>query len=370
MNSYPLLMSSIQIGHLTLKNRIVKSPQALLRATPDHFVTDEDISPFEAMAAGGVGMIIYGASLFANSGHGTRLTGFYDDKFLPGLSKVAAAVHQHDVPIVAQLYHAGPGDFTLGGPPIAASSIPEEDLPADKPIVLPTRGISLEEIEQLKTDFINSAERAQKAGFDGVEIHAGNGYLLASFQSRIWNRREDQYGCQTYENRTRLTRELIQGVRERCGRNFVIGVRMNGQEFGSDRGITIAESVGLAKCIDAENPDYINVCCYGYGHIPLPMLYVPDYWAYPEPDDFMKPYQHLQKGSLFIASAEAIKKVVKAPVLVAGRQDEKLGEKVLEKKKADVILMGRQLLADPCIANKIREGRLDDIVRCTRCGTC
>lgn len=110
---------------------------------------------------------------------------------------------------------------------------------------------------------------------------ARHGYYLESFVSRVWNRRDDQYGPQSLENRTRLPLEIIAGLRERLGADYPLGLRMNGQEWGADKGLTIAETVAIAKIFEGAGVRYISVSGYGFG--PLPFRYLPDYWPYPEP---------------------------------------------------------------------------------------
>ncbi len=229
--------------------------------------------------------------------------------------------------------------------------------------------MTLDEIDTIRTHYINAAERAKTAGFDGVECHSANGYFLLSFLSRIWNYRTDQYGPQTMENRTRLHRELIAGIRERCGKDFVIGVRINGREFGHPNAMTPEEAAESARLLEAAGADYISVTGYGYGS-PEPMQYVADYWPYPEPDEFMKPYLRRFKTGLLVPEAEAVKKAVQVPVITVGRLDEELGEEILRRGKADLVLLGRPLWADHDMPNKLAAGREDDIVRCCRCGTC
>ena len=229
-------------------------------------------------------------------------------------------------------------------------------------------GVTLDEMQTIKTHYINAAERAQRAGFDGVECHSANGYFLLSFLSRIWNFRTDQYGPQSMENRTRLHSEIIAGIRERCGKDFVIGVRINGMDFGHPNAMTPEEGAEAAKLLEGAGADYISVTGYGYGR--PAMQYVPDYWAYPEPDEFMKPYLRSFKTGLTLPGAEAVKKAVRIPVAAVGRLDEKLGEETLRHGRADMILLGRALWADHDLPNKLVEGREDDILHCCHCATC
>lgn len=388
MSKYEKLFSPIQIGNMTVKNRIVKAPQASRTFNPEtHEVTDTTIEFHEEIAAGGTGMIILAALLFMPTFPNWPFGGLYDDKFIPGMRKLTDAVHKHDCRIIAQLHHGGPVDGTQGQP-IAASSIPKEKLPADAN--LPTRGVTIEEIEEIKSSYIKAAIRAKKAGFDGVEVHSANGYLLLSFLSRIWNYRDDQYGAQSMENRTRLQCEIIRGIREQCGNDFVIGIRMNAIEFGHPNAMTPEEGAEAAKYFEAAGAKYISATSYGYGKdypelrynawnyaikqdpgaAHAPMQYVPDYFAYPEPDDFMKPYVKNYKSGLVVPATRIVKSQVKVPVITVGRMDESLGEQILEQGIADLIAIGRGLWADPKMPNKIKEGRIEDIVRCNRCATC
>ena len=133
--------------------------------------------------------------------------------------------------LIAQIFQNGAAIKTKGGA-WCSSTLTADELPSPEPYCNPTRGLSLEEIEAFKERYFAAAERAKKAGLDGIEVHAANGYFLLSFVSRVWNHRDDQYGCQSVENRTRLVCEIIRGVKERCGEDFIVGVRTNGQEYG------------------------------------------------------------------------------------------------------------------------------------------
>ena len=152
--------------------------------------------------------------------------------------------------------------------------------------------------------------------------------------SRVWNRRDDQYGPQSLENRTRLPLEIIAGLRERLGADYPLGLRMNGQEWGADKGLTIAETVAIAKIFEGAGVRYISVSGYGFG--PLPFRYLPDYWPYPEPEEHMKPYlKDFMGDGLLIPAAAAIKQAVNIPVIAVGRLDEAKAEKILEEGKAE-----------------------------------
>jgi len=370
--NYKNLLSSLKITErVTLKNRMIKAPQSCMYWNEDYSINDRVIDFYEGIAKGGAGMIILDGVLWFPAHPGGIYGALYDDKYLPGMKELVERIHQHDCPIICQFHNtaqSAPSSFD-GSPPVAPSTLTEDELPCPVPVVMPTRGISLEEIQWHRTEYVKAALRAQEAGFDGVEVHGAHGYFLEGFLSRVWNKRTDQYGCQNMENRTRLMVEIITDIKEKAGADYLVGVRINGEEWGAEGGMTIEESVEIAKILEAAGADYISVSGYGYG--PLPFRYLPDYWPYPEPEDYMKPFMDRYKGQgLFIPSAAAIKNAVKVPVIAAGRMDENKAEEIIAQKKADIIAFGRQIWADPEFPNKVTEGRIEDIVRCTRCGTC
>jgi 2,4-dienoyl-CoA reductase (NADPH2) len=368
LKKYETLFSPIKVGSLTLKNRIVKAPQSSEYWLEGQMITNRVIDLYEGIAEGGASMILIGAILFqpAEPELPFLFGGISDDRHIPGMSELASAVHKHDCHVLVQLHHPGPAPISATYTPLASTTLTVDQVPLD--YCVPTRGVTIDEMEKMKADYIEAAARAQKAGFDGVECHSANGYFLLSFLSRAWNYRTDQYGPQSMENRTRLHCEIITAIRERCGKDFVIGVRINGQEFGHPNAITPAEAAEASKFLEAAGVDYISVTGYGYGKIP--MQYVADYWPYPEPDDFMKPYVKRFKTGLTVPAAEAVKKAVNVPVITVGRLDEELGEEILRDGKADLILFGRPLWADHELPTKLAEGRQEDIVRCCRCATC
>jgi 2,4-dienoyl-CoA reductase (NADPH2) len=369
---YEMLFSPIKIGSMTLKNRIVKTAAGTRYWDRDGFVTKRVEALYDKISAGGVGMIVVDVLAFMeNHTDIMKVGGAWSDDHIPGLTRLVNIIHNNDCRTVVQLHHNGPAD---ADDPIGPSTLSDEELP------YPTwagfkvpRGLTIEEIEIFKRNYIDAAERVMKSGFDGIEVHCAHGYFLQSFFSRIWNKRTDHYGIQTMEDRTRLATEIIAGIKERCGPDFVIGVRMNGEEYGAgDKGITMAESTEIAKYMERAGAQYISVTGEAYGQVSYPPLYLPsDYFAYPEADEWMKPYvSRFKQQGVLIPPAAAIRKVVNVPVLAVGRLDENIGEELLRQGKADLIGINRGLWADPELPNKVKDGRIEDIVRCTRCGTC
>ena len=280
------LLSPLSLGSgLTLKNRMIKAPQSSWFFEDDGSAGDRVIDFYEAIAAGGVGLVIVSAITWRSDHPAGAYGALHDDRFLPGMKCLVERCHAHGCPVFCQLHHSGASAMTGhgGGLPIGPSDLGPDEIPCPPPVGKPTRGLTAEEIAEDKELYFKAAERAKAAGFDGIEVHCAHGYYLESFVSRVWNRRDDQYGPQSLENRTRLPLEIIAGLRERLGADYPLGLRMNGQEWGADKGLTIAETVAIAKIFEGAGVRYISVSGYGFG--PLPFRYLPDYWPYPEPEE-------------------------------------------------------------------------------------
>lgn len=367
---YPTLFSPVTVTpNCVLKNRIIKTGQSTWLWNEDGTARNsraEDL--YENIAKGGAAAIILGGCAIEDT-PGIYL-GLWDDKFIPGLRHMSDKIHKHDCKLIAQFHHSGPAAWPrLGSLPISSSTLTVDEIPMKPPLANPCRGMTIDEIREKQEQIVEACVRAEKGGLDGMEIHVAHGYLLNSFVSRVWNRRDDEYGCQNVENRTRIVREILEEARKRCSPSFVLGVRINGREYGAKGGITIEEAMENAVAFESAGAAFINVAGYGYGEAPF--RYCPDYFPYPEPDDFMLEHMNdYRTKGLWTASASYIKKVVKAPVITAGRMHEDLAERILTDGDADIIGLGRSLWADPDFPTKVREGRPEDIVRCTRCASC
>ena len=237
--TYQHLLEPYQLKHLTLKNRIVKTAQWLIYPEPDGSVGERLLAFYDTLAQGGVGLVTVEESicdypLGASNVPHIRLD---DDRFLPGLTRLAETIHRHDVPAVVQITHAGPAHNPQqpdGGQPVAPSSVD----PPTEPSFAVARELTVDEIPDLVEKYARAAERCQEAGFDGVEIHMAHYALANAFLSRIQNKRQDEYGCDSLENRARFSVEILRRVRELCGDDFLVGVRMNGKEWGHPLGTT------------------------------------------------------------------------------------------------------------------------------------
>ncbi|WP_395755396.1 FAD-dependent oxidoreductase [Edwardsiella ictaluri] len=372
MAEYSHLLSPLALTPtLSLKNRIMKSPQSTMYWGEEYAMSDRVVDFYESIAQGGAGMIVIAGILWYPAHPGGVYGALFDDRYIAGMRRLVETLHRHDCVVFCQFHHTGPSapSDEHGGRPFGSSTLEQAELPSPTPYLHATRGVTREEIALHRERYIEAAVRAYQAGFDGVEVHGAHGYFLQSFLSRVWNRREDEYGCQSIENRTRLMVEIIRGIKARLGEDFPVGVRINGEEFMAQGAMTLEESIQIAQALEQAGARYISVSGYGFG--PLPMTYVPDYFPYPEPEPAMCPYmdRYRQEG-VYAWGAAAIKPHVQIPVVAVGRMDEQRGERLLQEGKADIIAYGRMLWADPAFPNKLREGRPLDIVRCNRCATC
>ncbi|MFH0914875.1 MAG: NAD(P)/FAD-dependent oxidoreductase [bacterium] len=368
----------MQIRNVTFKNRIVKTPQDMNFADfEDGAITQDYLDFYGGLARGGVGGIIVEQSIVDPEGHREGTIAVFDDKFIPGMARLAQAAHDHDCPIILQINHLGPNAFfpPNGKHPEYAARVPSalnDDEMQRIFLGFPwkVKPLTVPEIKAIIIRYADAAERAKKAGFDGIELHGDHYYLINSFLSRVYNHRDDEYGCRTLEDRGRFVVEIMRACRERTGDDFICGMKLKGAEYGDALGTTVEEAQQFAKMIEAAGADYFNVTADGYN----------DYWRvataeqmlYPEPPSpLMKEFKNTSEPGSWVAPlGAAIKQAVSVPVGVVGRLDAALGEKILEAGHADFLIMGRRLLADLDYPTKMAEGRGADVRPCTACITC
>jgi 2,4-dienoyl-CoA reductase (NADPH2) len=284
-------------------------------------------------------------------------------------------VHKHGCPVSIQFQHAGPWNPTgllPRDPRIrdikCPSTLTAEELPG--PDFLPCRAMTKQEIEDQIDLWASATERAFKAGFDACEINHGTCHQGNTFLSRIWNRRDDEYGPQSYESRTRFIRNIISEAKRRCGPTFAVHCLINAAEYNHPLATTLQEGVEMAKLI-ATVADGINLRGERYGH--RGGLIQPDRILYPEPPEDLPSdldWSNRGKGATVPLTAAAKRAGITVPVWTACRLDPELGEEYLRKGELDFVGMTRRLLADPALPNKVREGRLEDIRTCTGCLHC
>jgi len=325
---------------------MVKAPSSSCTADNEGFATEWAVESYEATAQGGVSLIIIESAAveYPLGATGWPRLFISDDKYIANLAKVAEAIHKHNCSAFIQLHHAGPAHSrgVYGGQadqqvevayPVSASSLTHDEAP-DHLANLP-RGLAIPEIEELVQKFIKAAKRAQAAGLDGVELHFAHGYLVNSFLSRAWNKRQDKYGGDV-QNRARFAVEIAQGIRQQVGEGFVIGARINGCEYGTDMGLTSAESQEIARMLRGASVDYLSVTGWGYGHYHWVLF--PEQILYPEPKKEMLPLaKRIYKDGAFVDFAGAIKEAAFIPVITVGKLTPELGERALKDGKADLV---------------------------------
>jgi 2,4-dienoyl-CoA reductase (NADPH2) len=373
-NPFQKLLEPSFIGKVKTRNRIIKTAQGSSFIEPTGYVGEQAKGYYETMAKGGVGLLIVescGVEYPLGIHHFPVQFHLDDDKYIPSYSELTRVVHKYGCPVFLQLFHSGPWNPTGLLPKRdtkSASTLTESELPG--PGFAIPRGVSLSEVEDLIQMFVKASVRAQKAGFDGVELNAATCHLINAFYSRIFNKRQDEYGCTTIENRARFLNRIVSEIKKRVGNNFPVVVLLNIAEYGHEKATTLEEGVQFAKLAQEAGADAIQVRAHGYGH--RGGLLQPDRLYYPEmPKPLPKDLDWSHKGvAAIIPLAQAVKKVVSVPVFAACRLDPVLGEKLLRQGDIDFVGMTRRLLADPELPNKVAAGRLEDINPCTGCLYC
>ncbi len=332
---------------MKLKNRLVMPPMVRNYADAKGRVTQRYVDHIARVAEGGVGSIILEASFVSPDGRGfVNELGIHSDAVIPGIRKLAAAAHRHGVKIGMQLYHAGrqTSAKTSGRRPVAPSSIPDptvNEVPHE---------LTVTEIRTIVRAYASAALRAKKAGLDFVEIHGAHGYLITQFLSPFSNRRSDAYGG-SFENRFRFMEEVFVAVRGTVGPKYPVLVRLSGDELVAG-GLRLSDTLRIAKRLELLGADALHISAGNYASYARGMMIPP--MAVPD-----GPLLHLAAG---------IKKAVTIPVIaVAKIRSAEMGEHAIKEKKADFIAVGRTLLADADWPNKVREGRLDEIMPCIAC---
>ncbi len=350
MKTYPHLFSPLKIGSITLKNRIEAAPVNISNPTQEGYLTPENILIFEEKARGGAAIVHMGeCRIDMKTGISHRLAiPLEDPEVLPYLHAASDAIKRHNAIAAVEILHPGTRsdpqyyDGPIWGPSAGPGHLGRDYSELDE-----------ETIHYIVEKFGDAAEMAKLGNVDMVMVHAGHGWLLHQFLSPLNNRRTDKYGG-SLENRARITLEVIENIRKKCGPDFPIELRMSGTEI-VEGGLTIEDQVEFAKLIEGK-VDLIHVTS-GTFHVP-------------STNQHMIPAMFLEPGCN-VYLAEAIKKAVKTPVVTVGALgDPDLMESILANGSADMIGLARPLLADPGLPNKIRSGNIDDIMPCVRCMAC
>lgn len=337
------LFKPITIKGMEIRNRIVMLPMTTGYTEPDETVGAKFIDFFAERARGGAGLIVIP---FSPVKAGSPVEpGLFDDRFIPGVRRLTSSIHDFGARAAAQLitsYHVVLKDDQ---PEVVAPSAVLNQLMRVMP-----RALTVEEIHYIVGEYGKAARRAREGGFDAVEILVGGGYLLNRFLSPITNKREDRYGG-SLENRMRIILEAIESMKREAGEDFIFGCRLNVEEQMAG-GHTVEDSKAVAQALERAGIGWIN-CYTGWHESPQPTV-----------------APSLPKGA-FAHLAAKVKEYVGIPVVTANRiNDPFTAEKILADGKADLVGMGRALLADPELPNKAKEGRTDEIVPCLACSNC
>ena len=323
------LFQPCRIGKVEIRNRIAMAPMAtLLAAGETGAVTQRLIDYYAERAAGGAGLIIIEAAQVREAQRDIGRIGIEDPQSQVGLAELAEAIQEKGAKAFLQLLYResqaspkGPADYAVG------------------------------EIEAIVESLCVAAHRAQKAGFDGVEIHGANFYFLTQFMSPLTNHREDAYGG-SEEGRLKLPREILHRVRERVGGEYPVMFRMVGHQY-TPGGLELEDTKRIARRLEEAGASALHVSA---GSVPGRFWHTPP--------------MAIPRGCHVPLAAE-IKKMVRIPVLAVGKiNDPILANQVIREGKADLVVMGRALIADPELPKKARQGKLDDIRMCLACNYC
>ncbi|MDY0007169.1 MAG: FAD-dependent oxidoreductase, partial [Spongiibacteraceae bacterium] len=369
---FPQLTSAGRIGGMTLKNRMLVMAMGVNLAEPDGSCGERMLAYHERHAQGGAGLIIMGCAGVAwpAGGNMPLQTAISDDRFIPGLKAVADAVHAHGAKLAVQLHHGGlvaVQDSAQGRPVwvpsypvVKAGDMQDGFLPEELAAMFDPKApapqlhvMTREDIQQLTGQFAAAARRAREAGLDGVEIHAGHGYILSEFLSPRTNQRDDEYGG-SLENRARFAVEVVRAVRAAVGPDFAVWCKIDTGEFGVAEGISLADARATARLIEAAGADAITASAYhdpsqGVLHSESNIPHTPE---------------------RLVANAMSIKSAVSIPVITSGRIEPAAADKHIAAGHFDFFGMGRKMLADPDLPNKITLGRPEDIRPCVYCYCC
>ncbi|MHB1584924.1 MAG: oxidoreductase, partial [Acidimicrobiales bacterium] len=366
---FPHLLAPGRIGSLELRNRIVLCPMGHLFGNDDGSVGENEAAFYEARARGGAGLLIVGTACVAYP-RGTnhpRMPAVSDDRYLPGMRELADRVHRHGARLAAQLNHMGTYSFldmlqghqrlvpSRPAPPrqdrLSAMFTPGEVDAMVAPFADPSAELGYrvadeDDLAWVIDRFADAADRCRRAGYDGVEVHAGHGYLIDEFLSPR-NTRDDRWGG-TIEGRARLLVEVVRAVRARVGPDYPVWIRINARERHHEVGEHFDDQCRAIELAIAAGIDAVHLTAYANTDVATSAT------------DSYAPHV---VGSL-ADDAASVRARVAVPVITFGRFEPDDAERVVADGKADFVAMGRKLLADPDLPAKLASGRVDDIRPC------
>ncbi len=341
------IFSPLTIKGHTIKNRLTVPAMVTNFCNEDGTATERYIAYHEAKAKGGWGLIITEDYNVAPEGHGFSCTaGLWNDDQIASHTELPKRVHKYGTTILAQIYHCGRQTHK--------SAIPEGYHTRSSSAMLCPFGdeipvpLTTEEVKDMVSKYGDTALRAKKCGFDGVEIHGAHGYLITQFFSPYSNKRLDEYGG-NFWNRTRFAREIIADVRKKCGDDFIVGMRLSADEF-VEGGLNVEDTKAIARMMVDCGVDLLHISVGNYLSVDLNIA------------------SSYSGHGWFSDWAKQIKEVVNVPIITVSRiNDPFLADEILASGKADLVAMGRASLCDPGMPNKAKEGRFEDIRRCIGC---
>ncbi|KUO77777.1 MAG: hypothetical protein APF81_17620 [Desulfosporosinus sp. BRH_c37] len=335
------ILSPVDFKNLRLKNRIVWLPMVSWLADEEGFVTDELIARHQRRAEGGVGLIILEATgVLARKS--PKLLRINDDKYMPGLEKMVQAVHNAGSKMSVQLIHYVKQ---------ATSGWKQK-----------VEDLTLDEIKEVKKEFVDAAVRAKKVGFDAIELHVAHSYTLSSFVSLL-NKREDEYGHNS-KGRSKIVTDIIETCRERLGDDYCIGARISGEEFVTG-GNTLKQTKVISRLMAEKGLDYLSISAGGKTE--------DGRWYTGYSGTRAMPTSNLPNGCHVYLSKGIREELspLRVPVIASGKINSlELGEQIIQEGKADLIGVSRPLLADPDWILKQQENRKKDLVPCMYCNAC
>jgi 2,4-dienoyl-CoA reductase (NADPH2) len=364
------LMSPGRIGALEIRNRILMCPMGDCLANSDGSVSERQIAYYEARARGGAGLLLVGSVSVAYpaGSYGASQTALSSDDFLPGLQRLTDRAHDHGARIAAQLVHDGQRsllDIARGravlcaSPPtrvvpdrlsrmVTAAEVAAMTAPFSQPTSKFAAHLATEDdLAWVVERFADATERGARAGFDGVEVHAGHGYLIDDFLSPASNRRDDRWGG-SVENRARLLCEVVRAARTRVGADFPIWFRVNALEQFREGGETFVDTLRVIDLAIDAGADAVHVSAFADAGVAVGIT---------------RSHTPHEPNALVGFAAE-VKRRVRVPVITFGRIEPADAERVIADGSADFVAMGRKLLADPDLPSKLQDDRVDDVRPC------
>jgi len=355
IRKYPNLCSPLNIGNVTLRNRMVSAPMAFPDITAEGYVTKEAAAFYELRAKGGAAAVTLSECIVhikTGMSHSKHIN-LQDEGVLAGLTDAARSIKRHGALANVEISHGG----KYAGVDLAKNSGGRTHVRYGPSAEMLSDGSKIEEmpkelIHEIVEAFGKGAALVKRAGFDMVFVHGGHGWLIQQFYSPASNKRTDEYGCDTVDNRARFALEVLDSIRAAVGPDFPIEFRMSAEEH-IPGGYNVDDAIQFAKLLESKI-DLLHVSTGAHENS----------FAITHPSMFVERGGHVHL-------AATIKKHVKVPVACVGALNEPdQMEEIIASGKADVVEMARALLADPFLPRKVMLGHADEIVRCTRCFTC